>query len=117
MLTNKAYKRMLTASVLTAVMGPGSVYAADVQAGYTPDMTTTTTTQTADVVDTAEKQAVYNATEGKVLDKKAQAEADAQARAEADSPSTRFGALPDERLRHFSRLLRGTADGTGPPDR
>ena len=35
MLTNKAYKRMLTASVLTAVMGPGSVYAADVQAGYT----------------------------------------------------------------------------------
>ena len=74
MLTNKAYKRMLTASVLTAVMGPGSVYAADVQAGYTPDMTTTTTTQTADVVDTAEKQAVYNATEGKVLDKKAQAE-------------------------------------------
>ena len=29
---------MLAASVLTAVMGTGSVFAAEVQAGYTPDM-------------------------------------------------------------------------------
>lgn len=103
MLTNKAYKRMLTASVLTAVMGPGSVYAADVQAGYTPDMTTTTTTQTADVVDTAEKQAVYNATEGKVLDKKAQAEADAQAAITA--------ARGDTTISQDGTVVQGT-DGT-----
>ena len=34
----KAYKSMLAASVLTAVMGTGSVFAAEVQAGYTPDL-------------------------------------------------------------------------------
>ena len=33
MLTSKAYKRMLAASVLTAVMGTGSVFAAEVQTG------------------------------------------------------------------------------------
>ena len=42
----KAYKSMLAAAVLTAVMGTGSVFAAEVQAGYN-DATTT--------------QAVYNA--------------------------------------------------------
>ena len=31
MLTSKAYKRMLAASVLTAVMSTGSVFAAEVQ--------------------------------------------------------------------------------------
>ena len=36
----KAYKSMLAASVLTAVMGTGSVFAAEVQAGYTPDLIT-----------------------------------------------------------------------------
>ena len=40
---NKAYKSMLAASVLTAVMGTGSVFAAEVQAGYTPDLNNTTT--------------------------------------------------------------------------
>ena len=40
----KAYKSMLAASVLTAVMGTGSVFAAEVQAGYTPDLNSTTTT-------------------------------------------------------------------------
>ena len=43
----KAYKSMLAASVLTAVMGTGSVFAAEVQAGYTPDLNSTTTTNAA----------------------------------------------------------------------
>jgi outer membrane protein insertion porin family len=66
-------------------------------------MTTTTTTQTADVVDTAEKQAVYNATEGKVLDKKAQAEADAQAAITA--------ARGDTTISQDGTVVQGT-DGT-----
>ena len=46
----KAYKSMLAASVLTAVMGTGSVFAAEVQAGYTPDLNSTTTTNAATAV-------------------------------------------------------------------
>ena len=61
MLTSKAYKRMLAASVLTAVMGTGSVFAAEVQAGYTPDMNATATADTATTDDTTTKAAVYNA--------------------------------------------------------
>ena len=57
----KAYKSMLAASVLTAVMGTGSVFAAEVQAGYTPDLNSTTTTSAATVNDAATTQAVYNA--------------------------------------------------------
>jgi len=57
----KAYKSMLAASVLTAVMGTGSVFAAEVQAGYTPDLNSTTTTNAATANDAATTQAVYNA--------------------------------------------------------
>ena len=57
----KAYKSMLAASVLTAVMGTGSVFAAEVQAGYTPDLNSTTTTSAATANDAATTQAVYNA--------------------------------------------------------
>ena len=57
----KAYKSMLAASVLTAVMGTGSVFAAEVQAGYTPDLNSTTTTNAAATNDAATTQAVYNA--------------------------------------------------------
>ena len=57
----KAYKSMLAASVLTAVMGTGSVFAAEVQAGYTPDLNNTTTTSAATTNDAATTQAVYNA--------------------------------------------------------
>ena len=57
----KAYKSMLAASVLTAVMGTGSVFAAEVQAGYTPDLNSTTTTNAATTNDAATTQAVYNA--------------------------------------------------------
>ena len=57
----KAYKSMLAASVLTAVMGTGSVFAAEVQAGYTPDLNSTTTTNAATTNDVATTQAVYNA--------------------------------------------------------
>ena len=57
----KAYKSMLAASVLTAVMGTGSVFAAEVQAGYTPDLNSTTTTNAAITNDAATTQAVYNA--------------------------------------------------------
>ena len=57
----KAYKSMLAASVLTAVMGTGSVFAAEVQAGYTPDLNSTTTTNAAKANDAATTQAVYNA--------------------------------------------------------
>ena len=57
----KAYKSMLAASVLTAVMGTGSVFAAEVQAGYTPDLNSTTTTSAATTNDAATTQAVYNA--------------------------------------------------------
>ena len=56
----KAYKSMLAASVLTAVMGTGSVFAAKVQAGYTPDLNSTTTSA-ATANDAATTQAVYNA--------------------------------------------------------
>jgi len=52
---------MLAASVLTAVMGTGSVFAAEVQAGYTPDLNSTTTTSAATANDAATTQAVYNA--------------------------------------------------------
>ena len=57
----KAYKSMLAASVLTAVMGTGSVFAAKVQVGYTPDLNSTTTTSAATANDAATTQAVYNA--------------------------------------------------------
>ena len=57
----KAYKSMLAASVLTAVMGTGSVFAAEVLAGYTPDLNSTTTTSAATANDAATTQAVYNA--------------------------------------------------------
>ena len=57
----KAYTSMLAASVLTAVMGTGSVFAAEVQAGYTPDLNSTTTTNAATTNDAATTQAVYNA--------------------------------------------------------
>ena len=57
----KAYKSMLAASVLAAVMGTGSVFAAEVQAGYTPDLNSTTTTSAATANDAATTQAVYNA--------------------------------------------------------
>ena len=57
----KAYKSMLAASVLTAVMGTGSVFAAEVQAGYTPDLNSTTTSSAATANDAATTQAVYNA--------------------------------------------------------
>ncbi len=57
----KAYKSMLAASVLTAVMGTGSVFAAEVQAGYTPDLNNTTTTSAANTNDATTTQAVYNA--------------------------------------------------------
>lgn len=57
----KAYKSMLAASVLTAVMGTGSVFAAEVQAGYTLDLNSTTTTNAATANDAATTQAVYNA--------------------------------------------------------
>ena len=57
----KAYKSILAASVLTAVMGTGSVFAAEVQAGYTPDLNSTTTTSAATANDAATTQAVYNA--------------------------------------------------------
>ena len=56
----KAYKSMLAASVLTAVMGTGSVFAAKVQVGYTPDLNSTTTTNAAATNDAATTQAVYN---------------------------------------------------------
>ena len=54
----KAYKSMLAASVLTAVMGTGSVFAAEVQAGYTPDLNNTTTTSAATTNDATTTQAV-----------------------------------------------------------
>ena len=57
----KAYKSMLAASVLTAVMGIGSVFAAKVQVGYTPDLNNTTTTSAATTNDATTTQAVYNA--------------------------------------------------------
>ena len=57
----KAYKSMLAASVLTAVMGTGSVFAAKVLVGYTPDLNSTTTTNAAATNDAATTQAVYNA--------------------------------------------------------
>ena len=52
---------MLAASVLTAVTGTGSVFAAEVQAGYTPDLNNTTTTSAATTNDATTTQAVYNA--------------------------------------------------------
>lgn len=65
MLTSKAYKRMLAASVLTAVMGIGSVFAAEVQTGYTPDMNATAATDAANTDDTTTKATVYNASKEK----------------------------------------------------
>ena len=65
MLTSKAYKRMLAASVLTAVMGTGSVFAAEVQTGYTPDMNATAATDAANTDDTTTKATVYNASKEK----------------------------------------------------
>ena len=52
---------MLAASVLTAVMGTGSVFAAEVQTGYTPVMNASTTADAATTEDTTTKVAVYNA--------------------------------------------------------
>lgn len=53
---------MLAASVLTAVMGTGSVvFAAKVQVGYTPDLNNTITTSAATTNDATTTQAVYNA--------------------------------------------------------
>lgn len=57
----KAYKSMLAASVLTAVMGTGSVFAAKVQVGYTPELNNTTITNAATTNDATTTQAVYNA--------------------------------------------------------
>lgn len=65
MLTSKAYKRMLATSVLTAVMGTGSVFAAEVQTGYTPDMNATAATDAANTDDTTTKATVYNASKEK----------------------------------------------------
>lgn len=42
MLKKQAYKTMLAASVMTAIMGAGNVYAAGVQTGYIPGLDTTT---------------------------------------------------------------------------
>ena len=57
----KAYKSMLAASVLTAVMGTGSVFAAEVQAGYTPDLNNSPPNCAATTNDATTTQAVYNA--------------------------------------------------------
>ena len=54
----KAYKSMLAASVLTAVMGTGSVFAAEVQAGYTPDLNSTTTTNTIKTIAAIDKPSI-----------------------------------------------------------
>ena len=54
----KAYKSMLAASVLTAVMGQAVYLTAEVQAGYTPDLNSTTTTNAATTNDAATTQAV-----------------------------------------------------------
>lgn len=63
MLKPKAYKSMLAASVLTAVVGTGSVFAAEVQAGYVPDLNSTTTTGAATRADARITQAVFNSGE------------------------------------------------------
>lgn len=63
MLKPKAYKSMLAASVLTAVVGTGSVFAAEVQAGYVPDLNSTTTTGATTRADARITQAVFNSGE------------------------------------------------------
>ncbi len=96
MLMNKAYKRMLAASVLATVMGTGSVWAANVQTGYTPEMGTVATNSAADKDDTSIKAAVYN------TDKtKDQADAEAAIRA----------ARGDTTISEDGRVVQGS-DGT-----
>lgn len=60
MLTKKAYKSMLAASVLTTIMGTGSVFAAEIQAGYTPDMNIVTSTDMATRRDMRTETNLYN---------------------------------------------------------
>ncbi|MCF0157698.1 MAG: BamA/TamA family outer membrane protein [Veillonella sp.] len=60
MLTKKAYKSMLAASVLTTIMGTGSVFAAEIQAGYTPDMNIVTSTDMATRRDVRTETNLYN---------------------------------------------------------
>ena len=60
MLTKKAYKSMLAASVLTTIMGTGSVFAAEIQAGYTPDMNIVTSTDIATRRDVRTEANLYN---------------------------------------------------------
>ena len=64
MLKKTTYKRMLAVSVLSAVMGTGSVWAADVQTGYTPQMGTTDAKEAAkDELATASSVTPMNATQ------------------------------------------------------
>lgn len=60
MLTKKAYKSMLAASVLTTIMGTGSVFAAEIQAGYTPDMNIVTSTDMTTRRDVRTETNLYN---------------------------------------------------------
>lgn len=51
---------MLAASVLTTIMGTGSVFAAEIQAGYTPDMNIVTSTDMATRRDMRTETNLYN---------------------------------------------------------
>lgn len=51
---------MLAASVLTTIMGTGSVFAAEIQAGYTPDMNIVTSTDMATRRDVRTEANLYN---------------------------------------------------------
>lgn len=51
---------MLAASVLTTIMGTGSVFAAEIQAGYTPDMNIVTSTDMATRRDVRTETNLYN---------------------------------------------------------
>lgn len=62
MLKKTTYQRMLAVSVLSALMGSGSVMAANVEAGYTPQMgTTDATEQASNEVATASATSPMNA--------------------------------------------------------
>ena len=62
MLKKTTYKRMLAVSVLSALMGSGSVMAANVETGYTPQMGTTDAVEQADTeVATASATSPMNA--------------------------------------------------------
>ena len=99
MLTSKAYKRMLAASVLTAVMGTGSVFAAEVQTGYTPDMNATAATDAANTDDTTTKATVYNASKEK------------GAKTQDDTDAAILAARGDTTLSSDGTVVRGS-DGT-----